>query len=187
MLCEVCKDVISRRQGLLTIDTGPANQTIVKCGHHITSSTLALSAAVGCHICQPFWDRCSPNSQEIIRSMDRNVDQDSMASSGITSTNNMTRWNYLTCIEIHVQSLINFEVTLHVMGTSAVWRKLPTGFACSFRLEPCTFPLIYPSPLLIFLPKLNQIVSTRFHLESYRLALFWSIHVGPHVSGSANV
>jgi hypothetical protein len=62
MLCHRCIGVLQNTANVVDIGTENDRSWVV-CAHHSTVSTLAASAAEGCHVCQPFWSQLSKPEQ----------------------------------------------------------------------------------------------------------------------------
>jgi hypothetical protein len=84
-------------------DELPRLSSKVKCGHHRTSNSLALSAAAGCQICQPFWDRCSSSEKEHIRAVEETI-----------ASQTSSPYEFFSTAKITIKSQTIVEATLDI-------------------------------------------------------------------------
>jgi hypothetical protein len=109
----------------------------IKFGHHRTSTTLALSAAAECHICQPVWDRCSSSEKEHIR-----VTEEKLASEAITSDHvpqDVARYEFLTTATIKIWSKNSVQATLDIRyNHHEAWVSFTWPYWNTYMLEPGT-------------------------------------------------
>jgi hypothetical protein len=100
MLCHICIGVLQHTHNV--IDSGTEDHlSWLVCAHHPTVSTLATSAADGCHVCQPFWSQLSKSEQEILY-LEESKDDTRMSNSGEGKDNQHGR---LTHITLHTNRL----------------------------------------------------------------------------------
>jgi hypothetical protein len=100
MLCHICIGVLQHTNNVIDSSTEDHLSWLV-CAHHPTVSTLATSAADGCHVCQPFWSQLSKSEQEILY-LEESKDDTRMSNSGEGKDNQHGR---LTHITLHTNRL----------------------------------------------------------------------------------
>jgi hypothetical protein len=109
MLCLVCIGVLQFRANLISDNPGNDNLGIL-CAHHHTTSTLAASAAEGCHICQPFWCQLTAFEQESL-SLEESRAVASITHSGRVKEN---PFDWLTCMFLRPDDSSSGEYVLRL-------------------------------------------------------------------------
>ena len=148
MICDTCIGVLQHRDNLsyqsdgpegiartdgeaTAGDTGPENHRslVIWCGHHLTSVSLARSAAAGCHICQPVWDQCSTSEKQSMRA----IEEEQIAT-------NPDGFEFLTRATTTIKIGVDFDAKLHVaFSNDPRWRALMYKHWRTYLLEPRMF------------------------------------------------
>jgi hypothetical protein len=102
--------------------------TRVKCGHQRTSTDLALSAAAGCQICQPFWDRCSSTEKEHIHITEEKIALEAASTMNDQQSKHASQYEFLSTATIIITNHNTIGATLdikynhHKAWNSFTWR-----------------------------------------------------------------
>jgi hypothetical protein len=109
----------------------------IKFGHHRTSTTLALSAAAECHICQPVWDRCSSSEKEHIR-----VNEEKLASEATTGDHvpqDVVRYEFLTTATMKIWGQNSVQAILDIRyNRYEAWDSFTWPYWNTYMLKPGT-------------------------------------------------
>jgi hypothetical protein len=166
MLCNVCIGVLQHRQNILVPvkehDEGDAVQEavneegdeeqrttrvsqkhelpiVVECGHHRTSTTLALSAASGCHICQPFWDQCSSSEKECIRIVEEKIASGAIRTTGEDSDEDVYKYKFFSFATVIFKPRNTVEATLNLTyNPYKAWFQFTSPYWTTYMLKPGT-------------------------------------------------
>ena len=90
----------------------------VKCGHHRTSVTLMLSAAAGCHICEPLWNQCSTSEQQRIQAADAKNAQEAATIASNDKHADPAGYEFLSYATTLVTNRKEVDATLFVQSSS---------------------------------------------------------------------
>jgi hypothetical protein len=109
----------------------------VKCGHHRTSASLALSAAAECHICQPFWDQCSASEKEYIRTVEGKIASEATRTPGEDLQQDVYRYEFFSTAVITIKSRRTVGATLHIQyNRYNAWDSFTLGYGGLYVLKP---------------------------------------------------
>jgi hypothetical protein len=110
----------------------------MKFGHHRTSTTLALSAAAECHICQPIWDRCSSSEKEHIRAIEEKLTSETTTSDHVPQ--DVARYEFLTTATMKIRSQESVKAILDIRyNHHEAWDSFTWPYWNTYMLEPGTY------------------------------------------------